>query len=180
MRHTIFLLLPFLLMIADTARAEWEETSWGMTMAEVRTVTYSAPRLLSAAEIVGPVQGAAGSVLAMEDSVGDGLFDVFFLIGRDGLYRIDMTARDGHQASCPDLVAEVTTRRGPAQEVDTDTLACLSESCPGTTTWSWRNLPDGSVIDIAMEVSGLPDDAPWSCTASLVKDNAPQSLLPEQ
>ena len=179
MRHTLFLLLPFLLMIADTARAEWEETTWGMTMAEVMTVTYSAPRQLPAAEIVGLVQGAAGAVLAMEDTVGVGRFDVFFLIGRDGLYRIDMAAGNGHQASCPDLVAEVMARHGAAHGVDTDTLACLSEACPGTTTWSWRNLPDGSVIDIAMEVSGLPDDAPWSCTASLVKDNAPHSRLRE-
>ncbi len=179
MRQTFCLLLPFLLMIADAARAEWENTTWGMTMAEVMTVTYSASRLVPATEIAGPVQNAAGAVLAMEDSVGDGLFDVFFLIGRDGLYRIDMAARNGHQASCPALVAEVTARHGPAHGVDTDTLACLSEPCPGTTTWSWRNLPDGSVIEIAMEVSGLPDDAPWTCTGSLVRDNAPQSLLPE-
>ena len=177
--HHLCPLATVLLLVATPSRAGWEGTDWGMTMAEVLAANHQIPKLVPAAGIMGAQENAADVVLRMDHAVAASRFNVAFLLGSDGLYQVNMTALESQADACPDVVALLSARWGPATAVEVDETVCLVASCPATTTWLWRDIPDGSAITVETTVSGIPQDLPWSCTATFAWDSRPRTLLPE-
>lgn len=131
MKRTLAIAAALLLGVAAPARADWQNTHWRMTLAEVKALY---PDIEATDKFFPPALTAKTPVRFLGHS-----FTATFLVYQDALIGVRLTLLN--EKGCADLAARLTEAHGGAS-------ALVEQADVVVKSWQWYGRPDDIALDL--------------------------------